>query len=214
MKCPTCENDCPPSARFCEHCGTILRRDEVDRQLAYAFRLEAESRLGDAITEYELLAERDDVAHRPMVLKHLGNLHFRLGHLRRAKRYLGDACDAEPANATFRHDLGVVHYHLAEFDEAIKCFETALRVDPDLQLAWFWLGNARYHLGRREGAIAAFRELIDRFPNFAVAHFHLGVIYAREGEKEKAEAEFKRVLEKNPEDAAARFYMDGGKIAK
>jgi tetratricopeptide (TPR) repeat protein len=206
--CPACDYQSPPDARFCAWCGAILKRDDVARQLAYAFRLEEDGRLGDAILEYEMLTGRPDLLHRAIVLKHLGNLHFRLGHLRRAKRYLGDACALEPANATFRHDLGIVHYHLAEFEAAGECFEAALRSDPDLQLSWFWLGNSRYLLGRRDEAIAAFRELLDRYPNFAVAHFRLGVIYARAGEKEKAEAEFRRVLEKNPEAAVARFYME------
>jgi tetratricopeptide (TPR) repeat protein len=208
MLCPACDYQGPPDARFCAWCGAILKRDDIARQLAYAFRLEEDGRQGDAVLEYEALAEHPDLLHRAVVLKHLGNLHFRLGHLRRARRYLSEACTLEPANATFLHDLGVVHYHLAEFEAASDCFEKALRVDPDLQLAWFWLGNSRYLLGHKDEAIAAYRELLDRYPNFAVAHFRLGVIYARAGEKDKAETEFRRVLDKNPEAAVARFYVE------
>lgn len=207
-RCPHCNHQVTEAARFCENCGAILQRNDPAYQVAYAHRLEMEGRFTEAITEYEKLIERGASTHELLaVRKHLGNLHFRLGHLRRAKEHLRAVCDAEPANATYWHDLGVVEYHAAEFDDAIAAFQEALVRDPDLQLAYFWLGNALYHRGRNAEAIEAFRELLDRYPNFMVGHFHLGVLYARGGNIEEAESHFRRVLNKNPEAAAAQFYV-------
>ena len=141
------------------------------------------------------------------VRKHLGNLHFRLGHLRRAKEHLAAACELDATNSTFWHDLGVVQYHSAELDRAITSFQEALTRDPDMHLAYFWLGNALYHRGMKDEAAEAFQELLKRYPNFTIGHFHLGVIYARQGNKQASEEEFRRVLLKNPEHAAARFYL-------
>lgn len=207
-RCPHCSHGVEESARFCENCGAILRRNDPAYQLAYAHRLEMEGRFTESIVEYEKLIDRGGPADQlPAIRKHLGNLHFRMGHLRRAKEHLRAACDADPGNGTFWHDLGVVAYHAAEFDDAIAAFQEALVRDPDLQLAYFWLGNALYHRGRNDEAIEAFRELLDRYPNFMVGHFHLGVLHARRGNIEEAESHFRRVLRKNPEAAAAQFYV-------
>lgn len=207
-KCPTCNHKGSEKARFCENCGAILHRSDPAFQLAYAHRLEMEGRFVESIAEYEKLAARGAPEdHLPAVRKHLGNLHFRMGHLRRAKEHLGAACEEDPGNAAFWHDLGVVAYHAADFDEAITAFREALIRDPDLQLAYFWLGNALYHSGKNDEAVAAFRELLDRYPNFMVASFHLGVIHAREGRIEEAEEAFRIVLQKNPGAAAAQFYV-------
>ncbi|MBM3319175.1 MAG: tetratricopeptide repeat protein [Candidatus Eisenbacteria bacterium] len=207
-KCPYCNHQPSESARFCENCGAILQRNDPAYQLAYAHRLEMEGRFGEAIAEYEKLIEKGVMREQlPALRKHLGNLHFRMGHLRRAKEHLRAACEMEPGNAAFWHDLGVVEYHGAEFDDAIAAFQEALVRDADLLLAYFWLGNALYHRGRNDEAIEAFGELLDRYPNFMVGHFHLGVIHARRGNVEEAEGHFRKILQKNPEAAAAQFYV-------
>jgi len=207
-RCPYCNHQTNENARFCENCGAILQRNDPAHQLSYANRLEVEGRFTEAIAEYEKLIEKGSPRELlPAVRKHLGNLHFRMGHLRRAKEHLQAACEAEPGNATFWHDLGVVEYHAAEFDGAIAAFQEALVRDPDLLLAYFWLGNALYHRGRNDEAVDSFRELLDRYPNFMVGHFHLGVIYARRGNVAEAEEHFRKILEKNPEAAAAQFYV-------
>jgi protein O-GlcNAc transferase len=208
MKCPRCCYEVRESARFCERCGSILRSDDPAYELAYAYRLEITGELEEAARHYErILSDSELGADLPAVHKHLGNLHLRLGHLRRAKAHLSQACELEPGNAAFWHDLGVVTYHMADFDASIDALREALHRDPDQQLAWFWLGNALYHKGDKAGAARAFRSLIERYPNFTIAHFHLGVIYARQGKRRDAEEEFRRVLLKNPEDVAARFYV-------
>lgn len=215
MNCPRCRHDVRPEARFCEQCGSILRSSDPAYQLSYAHRLETTGDLDGAVREYERLLESDGAAHETAAVhKHLGNLHFRLGHLRSGREHLARASTLEPANAAFWHDKGVIEYHMAEFDAAVASLKEALRRDAGLELAYFWLGNALYHRGDKEEAAAAFRELLERFPNFTIARFHLAVIYERQGRREEAEQEFRRVLFKNPDDAAARYYVsipgDGG----
>jgi len=210
MNCPRCDQAVIESGRYCSRCGLALHQADPLHQIARAWRLELAGDFGAAVAEYErlLLAAATD-SERAVVNKHLGNLHLRLGHLRRAREYLVEACRFEPGHAAFWHDRGVVEYHMADFDGAVASLEQALRVDPDLQLARFWLGNARYHRGELEPAATAFRELIERFPNFTIARFHLGVIYRRQGRAAEAEAEFRQVLLKNPGDAAALWHLAG-----
>lgn len=208
MKCTHCDSPVSKTARFCENCGSALRRDDHAHLLSQAYRTELAGQLDEAATEYErLLNEMPAGAESAVVSKHLGNLHFRLGHLRRARGHLVEACDLDRRNPALWHDLGVIDFHLAHFDGAVEALECALKLDENSLLALFWLGNALYHRGDFEEAAEAFSKLIERNPNFTIARFHLGVIYARQGEKEKAEEEFRRVLMKNPEDAAARFYV-------
>jgi tetratricopeptide (TPR) repeat protein len=208
MSCRTCGHDARETAQYCEQCGAILRRDDPASQLVHAYRLEVAGKLDEAVEEYERLLEHAPVpSEMAAARKHLGNLHFRLGHLRRAREHLARACESDPGRSAFWHDKGVVEYHAAGFDEAIQSFRIALDLNPDHQLAYFWLGNALYHRGELDEAATAFRDLLDRYPNFTIARFHLGVIYARQGKKEDSEEEFRRVLSKNPEAAAARFYV-------
>ena len=208
MECPRCDYTVSDRARFCEMCGSILRATDPAYQLSYAHRLEISGDLEGAVREYDRLLEGDVVDREvAAVHKHLGNLHFRLGHLRVAREHLAKACSLEPANAAFWHDKGVAEYHMADFDAAIGSLREALRRDAELLLAYFWLGNALYHQGENEQAAEAFRELLERFPNFTIARFHLAVIYERQGRKEEAGKEFQRVLFANPGDAAARHYV-------
>lgn len=208
MNCPRCKHTAVDSARFCEQCGSILRHTDPAYRLSYAHRIETAGDLEGAVREYEQLLEGQAVGNETAAVhKHLGNLHFRLGHLRSGREHLSRACELEPSNPAFWHDRGVIEYHMAEFDDAVASFREALRRDAELHLAYFWLGNALYHRGDKEEAATAFRDLLDRFPNFTIARFHLGVIYERQGRREEAEREFRRVLFKNPDDAAARYYM-------
>jgi tetratricopeptide (TPR) repeat protein len=208
MNCPRCDQPLTESDRYCARCGLALRQGDPLHRIARAWRLEIAGDFGAAVAEYErlLLAATSD-SERAVINKHLGNLHFRLGHLRRAREYLGLACQLEPGHAAFWHERGVVEYHMADLDGAVASLEQALRLDPDLQLARFWLGNARYHRGELEPAAAVFRELIERFPNFTIARFHLGVIYGRQGRGVEADEEFRQVLLKNPGDAAALWHL-------
>jgi tetratricopeptide (TPR) repeat protein len=208
MKCKHCDSPASDTARFCENCGSALRGEDYARQLSEAYRVELSGQLDEAVTEYErLLHDAPEGAESAAISKHLANLHFRLGHLRRARGHLVTACELDERNPSLWHDLGVIDYHLAHFVGAVASLERALKLDENSLLALFWLGNALYHLGDFDKAADAFGKLIERYPSFTIARFHLGVIYARQGEKEKAEEEFRRVLMKNPEDAAARFYV-------
>lgn len=178
------------------------------KELFRAHELELEGAISEAVEEYErILGELEDKHQLSVVRKHLGNLHFRQGHLRRAKKHLTVACEIDSSQATFWHDLGVAQYYSAEFDDAIASFQKALTLDNNMHLAYFWLGNALYHRGLKDDAAEAFQELLARFPNFTIAHFHLGVIYERQGNQAEAQKEFQQVLRKNPEDEAARYYI-------
>ena len=202
-----CDSPVSETARFCESCGSALSGDDLVSRLGQAYRIELSGRLEDAVIEYEKLLGNDASGGSVVVSRHLANLHFRMGHLRRARKYLVDACGLDESNPTLWHDLGVIDYHLAQFDEAVSALRRSLELDENSMVALFWLGNALYHRGDFDEAVEAFSLLIDRYPNFTIARFHLGVIYGRQGEKDKAAAEFRRVLMKNPEAAAARFYV-------
>jgi tetratricopeptide (TPR) repeat protein len=208
MRCPNCDRAVRDTASFCESCGTILQRDDPRYQLSYAHRLECAGELEAAIAEYENLLETEQAAEQEaLIRKHLGNLHLRLGHLRRAEKHLERACGLSDENPAFWHDLGVIQYYMCDFDGCVTALKEALGQDPDHHLSYFWLGNALYHLGRVDEAVEAFEELLERYPNFTIARFHLGVIHARQGRKKEAVEEFRRLLLQNPEDAAARFYV-------
>jgi tetratricopeptide (TPR) repeat protein len=186
--------------------------DELDPELARAYRFELAGKLEEAAALFEAWSEshpKDTGAGPASVLKHLGNLHFRLGHLKRARTFLARACEIDPRNPAAWHDLGVVEYHRADFDASIAALGRVLELEPGHHLSEFWLGNALYHQGRLDEAIRAFERLLETIPSYTIARFHLGVLYARRGDRARAEEEFARVLEDNPQDAAARFYVSG-----
>jgi tetratricopeptide (TPR) repeat protein len=208
MECPNCKKQVQADAHFCHNCGVVLAREDPRYQLSYAHWLEISGDFDKAIAEYESLLKRDEtIAQEAIVRKRLGNLHMRLGHLRRAEKHLQEASRLAGENAAHWHDLGVVQYYMCDFDDCVTSLESALEKDPDHHLSYFWLGNAEYHRGNVDKAVAAFEELLQRYPNFTIARFHLGVIHARQGRKEEAVEEFRRLLLQNPEDAAARFYV-------
>lgn len=208
MNCPHCEHPCGDAAKYCEACGGSLHGGDLGLALGQAYREELGGRLEAAAAMYERLLEKNAAGARSAVVrKHLGNLHFRLGHLRLAREHLSRACELDPDNPAPFHDLGVVAYHMADFDGAVEALRRAVGTGAGLELAWFWLGNALYHRGDLDDAAEAFRELLSRYPNFTIARFHLGVIYARQGDKSRAEDEFRRVLATSPADAAARYYV-------
>jgi tetratricopeptide (TPR) repeat protein len=201
-----CDSPASDTARYCENCGSVLQNGSQEGQLAQAYLHELSGSFDAAVDIYEaLVAEGMNEPDASAVRKHLGNLHLRLGHLRRARAHLTAVARRNPANATIWHELGVIAYHMAEFDEAASCFRRALEQDAELQLAYFWLGNALYNRGDFDEACDTFRALVDRYPRFTIARFHLGMIHAHQGEREKAEEEFGRALLKNPADVAARF---------
>jgi len=175
--------------------------------LTQAYREEAAGNLEKAVEDYEALLKDANESESAVVRKHLGNLHFRMGHLRSARAYLGSATEVDAGNASLWHDLGVVEYHMADFDRAVDAFRHALVADPNLHLTYFWLGNALYHRGDYKSAASAFQELLERYPNFTIARFHLGVIYARQGDDRKAKEQFHKLLLHNPDDVAARYYV-------
>jgi tetratricopeptide (TPR) repeat protein len=208
MNCHACGHDVSSAAVYCERCGSILRHDDPLNELARAFRLELSGRVDEAIGMYERLLDADLLdEERALVLKHLGNLHFRMGHLRRARGFLDRAVEIAPDNGAAWHDKGAVEYHMADFDDAIHSFRRAIELDPEFQLGYFWLGNALYHRGDLRGAESAYQALLERYPNFTIARFHLGVIYAREGKSDQSAEQFRRLLASSPEDAAARYYV-------
>lgn len=208
MKCPSCDGPVQEEASFCPSCGAILRREDPRYQLSYAHRLECAGSLDEAMAEYEKLLEREQTPEQEaLVRKHVGNLHLRQGHLRRAEKHLERACALTGRNPAFWHDLGVIQYYMCDFDGCVASLEKALDRDPDHHLSYFWLGNAEYHRGNVDRAVEAFRQLLERYPSFTIARFHLGVIHARQGRKSEAVEEFSRLLLQNPEDAAARFYV-------
>jgi tetratricopeptide (TPR) repeat protein len=183
---------------------------DAEGRLAFAMGLELRGEFDKAVQAFEDIVDAGDKGdNEALVRKHLGNLHLRQGHLRRAREHLNVACELEPENATFWHDLGVAHYYLADFDQCVQCMRKALEIDGDLQLSYFWLGNALYHRGDLDDAAATFQELLDRYPNFTIGNFHLGVIYQRQGKEDAAQEQFQTVLLKNPDDAAAQHYVNG-----
>ena len=188
------------------HEGTVDY--DAEGRLAFALGLEMRGELDKAVQAYEDIVEAGDRGeNEALVRKHLGNLHLRLGHLRRAREHVSAACRLQPDNAAFWHDLGVVHYYLADFDHCVECMNKAVAIDPDLQLSYFWLGNALYHRGDLDAAAKTFEELLDRYPNFTIGNFHLGVIHQRKGDEDAAQEQFRTVLLKNPHDAAAQHYV-------
>lgn len=181
---------------------------DAEGRLAFAMGLELRGEIDKAVQAFEEIVDAGDKGDsEAMVRKHLGNLHLRQGHLRRAREHLQAACRIDPNNAAFWHDLGVVHYYLADFDQCVDCMERAVAIDGDLQLSYFWLGNALYHRGDLEEAAKTFGELLERYPNFTIGNFHLGVIYQRQGDESRAQEQFQAVLLKNPDDAAAQHYV-------
>ena len=208
MKCKRCDSVPRKAARYCDACGSLLVGEDWIGRLAHAHQDEVAGRLDGAAAQYEsLLSEVGAAAESAVVRKHLGNLRFRLGHLRAARVQMTRACELDAGNGTFWHDLGVVDYHLADFDGAVSAFRRALDADPNLHLTLFWLGNALYHRGDHEEAARTFGELIERYPNFAIARFHLGVTHARQGLQKLAQEQFRKLLMHNPEDVAARYYV-------
>jgi tetratricopeptide (TPR) repeat protein len=91
-----------------------------------------------ALIERALALKPDD----PAVLDSMGWVHFRLGNLAQAERYLRRAVDKLPDGEIAAH-LGEVLWAIGKKDEAWKVWEGALALDPDHEYLLRTIGRHR-----------------------------------------------------------------------
>ncbi|MEZ4255974.1 MAG: tetratricopeptide repeat protein [Polyangiales bacterium] len=155
--------------------------NEAARKQAYDFYLE-----GCRYDEDEATFDRAEEAYRKAIsldrslanaLTNLGNLRFRRGDAREARRLYEEALAVDPTQPEAFYNLGFLLYEEGETERASVYFTQALDQDPAFADAHFNLAMALEELGRTEEARQhweSYLELDPSGPWAEVARRHLG----------------------------------------
>lgn len=128
-----------------------------------------------------------------------------LREIAKADRWMAQATEVDPANASAWRYLGGIRYSENHFEVAIDAYRRDLKLRPDDVLAEDAIGRCYEGLGREKDAENAYRTAISwqaaAVHPYARPFLHLGVLLQRQGETRKAVALLKRAEALAPDDA-------------
>jgi protein O-GlcNAc transferase len=104
-----------------------------------------------------------------------GLRHHQAGQLAEAKRFYGQALEADARQADALHLLGVIALQTGDNHTAVKLIEAAIEISPLFATYYSNLGNALQALGQFEACASAYEAAIRLRPDYAEAHYNLGI---------------------------------------
>ena len=134
----------------------------------------------------------------------LGNLSYKLDHLREAEDAYRKAIQLDPKAALPWYCLGILlAYKLDRLEEAEDAYGKAIELDPKDARPWNYLGNLLfYKLDRLKEAEDAYRKAIELDPEDALPWRNLGNLLSSKRQRwEEAEDAYKKAIELDPKDA-------------
>jgi tetratricopeptide (TPR) repeat protein len=121
-------------------------------------------------------------------LKDLGEKCLAAGETANALKYLTEAEEKKPDDATVQYALALAYDQRGLQDKALQHLQNALKIKPNYPEALNTIGYIYATRGQFELARAAFQKALDdpfyRTPQFAA--YNLGRLYEKKGEPEKA----------------------------
>ncbi len=96
----------------------------------------------------------------------LGQIHEKLGDIKKAMKDYKNAISASPREALPQLALGLLYAKQDKFSDAAKHLQAAVTYNPRIASeGFFQLGRALLKLGRHKEAVVPFKEAVKRFPN-------------------------------------------------
>jgi protein O-GlcNAc transferase len=170
------------------------RRDEAQRQLDEARRLDAEN---------------------PTLLLNQGVIEFQNGNVRKAielfehsERMAPEYSRAKRYQASARLTLGALAMQQGKFSEAVREFEQSDKLEPRVWQLQVNFGEAHLQLNQLKLAEHRFLNALDLHPQCAEAHFGLGRVYANMQQLELAVKHLTTALKLKPDFQPAQELLN------
>ncbi|MEX0717774.1 MAG: glycosyltransferase [Planctomycetaceae bacterium] len=155
----------------------LLRQGLIDEAERLAFQLQADTRFrseggllmsrvrerqGDSIGARAALERAvGESPEDPGPLRELCRLLFEQADWSAAENRLRQMAEADPRDASARHNLGTVLLQFGRFDEAIRWYRASLALRPHHSATWRLLADALEAAGRPDEAREARRRLVE-----------------------------------------------------
>ncbi len=171
----------------------------------YAEFLEATGDLGQAVSEWKVVAAR--IPHHHLGYFHAGRLMARLGRLPEAQGSLLRAVGLRPDLGEGWLELGKTHAAEGQNEQAWEDYERARFLLPRDCRVYYFAGRLLSKLNRRTEAIAYLREAVMLKPDYWEAIYGLGEELAFDGQDAEARLRFEQVLRLRPHYAMAHLNL-------
>jgi protein O-GlcNAc transferase len=132
-----------------------------------------------------------------------GLRHHQAGQLAEAKRFYGQALEADGRQADALHLLGVIALQTGDNDKAVKLIEAAIEISPLFATYHSNLGNALQALGQFDACITAYEAAVRLQPDYAEAHYNLGIALMDMSRFDAALAAYDTAIRLKPDYAEA-----------
>jgi len=166
-------------------------------------------------SEPYLQRAREIHPEHPLVIRAVGDWHFRYGRNEEAIASLRQAIELNPNDPVAYRHLGRILFRTARFEEAIEPLERAVRLDPFSGVANVWLADALWSIGRAEEAMFRLRRIIRDRPTFPQAHDRLATYLVQTGDSGEAMRHIHHQRTLDPDSAfrwfrVCEFYLQLG----
>lgn len=117
------------------------------------------------------------------------------------------AIQLAPANARYRHSLGVVHEAAEQWGSAADAFERAVEKRPnDVKARMHW-ARALKSAGQVSRSAEVYRSVLQLQPDHPTAHYKMGSVLRNLGKHEEAADAYRQHLVKDPGHVQAAFWL-------
>ena len=189
-------------------CGDARVLAEVDAHLEAAAAHIGESRLDEAILEYE--AARVKAPDHAAVLMYLGTAYAAVGRLDEAAATLAELHRLQPDSAPVSREQAEVYLKQAKLDSALTKFAEADRLAPSEPATLMGWAAALHRAGQHEQAAERFAQAASlKAPFSALRLAEWGEALVQLQRAEEAQARFTAALERDPDSPRAHHGLGG-----
>jgi tetratricopeptide (TPR) repeat protein len=162
----------------------------------------AQDRVGEAIAQYQRLAERSPLAATGAGTM-IGMLKEEQSDQAGARSAYEQVVGKDPRAGVAANNLAWIYAEEGKLDDALRLATSARdamgrRPEPEDTLGWVYLKK-----GLAADAVAAFERALERAPNRPIYHYHAGLAYLKTGDKRRARAALMRALTLEPQFSGA-----------
>jgi tetratricopeptide (TPR) repeat protein len=169
---------------------------------------------GSAIGVFEKAVGKDVAGPKAWALSKKGEPHFAAlcsqvcvayqlaGKLGPARDLIQAAVDAQPAQVSYRLQLGDLQWQMQNYKSAIEAFEGVLERDDRNAAAWHGLGRCYQDTNRSERAMNAYGRAVQLHPNNVVYLRDLGKLSHFMGDKDRALQLLQRAAQIEPDNTS------------
>lgn len=165
----------------------------------FAYYLEQEGRIEDAIKSYKKAIELYPSNHKNVVLEsHIGDLFAKKGDMTSALAHYNNAFVLNPKSREILNSLGNFFYRSGNFDQAASFYKEALKIDKKSVVLNVNLGNAMAALGDIDASFKYYSKAISLEKSNIEANYNLALLFVRKKDFPRAANTLKYVLAIKP----------------